>query len=239
MGLNLDLLDMNESVSRCVELISKRGSQHVVLNAAKVVMAQSNLPLRESIERADLVNADGMSVVWAARVLGLAVPMRVSGIDLMVELLEVAKILGLGVYLLGAAEQTVSDLRDLLIAQGVTIVGSQNGYWANAEELEIVEQVRAAAPDILFIALPTPQKEQFVKNHIDRLNAGLCFGVGGSFDVLTGRVRRAPRWMQRVGLEWVARMIQEPRRMVARYLYGNAAFVFLVLRELIECRRER
>lgn len=232
LGTRLDALTMAESVQACADLIKKRGQQHVVLNASKAVLAAGDPHLTSVINNCGLVNADGQSVVWAAKLLGLKVPERVAGIDLMSRLLEEAPKNSWTVYLLGARESVVNTVANQLTAAGVQLAGYRNGYWDGPEEEnDVVSNIATTAPDLLLVAMPSPRKEQFLAQHLLNLNAGLAFGVGGSFDVLAGVTKRAPVWMQRSGLEWFFRLVQEPRRMFKRYLVGNAKFTILVLRE--------
>jgi N-acetylglucosaminyldiphosphoundecaprenol N-acetyl-beta-D-mannosaminyltransferase len=121
----------------------------------------------------------------------------------------------------------------------LTLRGSRDGYFSPLEEAEVVDEIRDSAPDLLFVAMPSPRKEQFIARHIGRLNVGLAMGVGGSVDVIAGHRARAPRWMQQLGLEWLFRLAQEPRRMWRRYLLGNVRLFVLVVRELILSRRQR
>lgn len=211
---------------------------YVAVNAAKVVECQRDKVLRDAIEEAHLSTADGEAVVWAARLLGQTVPERVAGIDLMQSLLAHAAERGYSVYWLGATAPIV----DACVAKArvkyptLRIVGHRDGYFRGDEEPGIVETIRAAAPDILLLGFGTPAKEYFMRRHYRALDVPFVMGVGGSFDVFAGQTARAPRWMQRAGLEWMFRLVQEPRRLWKRYLVGNTLFVNLVVRELIARR---
>ena len=233
LGLRLDALTLVESANLCEELSKKRGAQHVVLNAGKVVTASRDPLLRKSINNASLVNADGQSVVWAARFLGMNIPERVAGIDLFLELCRRAAASQKGVYLLGARQEVVEKVSQTLESQGVKVLGFRNGYWQANQSQKVVDEIALLAPDFLFIAMPSPAKEIFVDLNLEKLNTGLTFGVGGSFDVLAGVTKRAPMLMQKLGFEWLYRLAQEPRRMFKRYLFGNSEFIWMVLREKI------
>ena len=233
LALRLDPLTMTQSVERCEELICIRGAQHVVLNAAKVVAAQEDEKLKNIINSCELVNADGMSIVWGAKLLGLEVPERVAGIDLMHELVLLSKEKGYSIYLLGAKKDTVEKTADTFSKAGANVVSFRDGYWSESDETEVVREISRHKPDLLFIALPSPQKELFLSRNLKSLNAGLVMGVGGSFDVVAGVTSRAPKFMQSSGLEWLFRLIQEPRRMFKRYLIGNAKFVLLVIKGML------
>ncbi|MEQ7126923.1 WecB/TagA/CpsF family glycosyltransferase [Actinopolymorpha sp. B11F2] len=237
-GVPVDALTMEESVNAACALIrTGQPHQHVAINAAKVIAARHDPHLRQVLESCAIANADGQSVVWASRLLGSRVPERVTGIDFMLRMWEVAAERGFRVYLLGSKPETVRRTADVARSQGVDIVGARNGFWTPEGEASVVAEVAAARPDLLFVGLPTPRKEEFLHRHLGELRAGLAVGVGGSFDVVAGVVSRAPLWMQKSGLEWLHRMAQEPRRLLGRYVLGNVEFVFLVAREAVTSRR--
>jgi len=232
-GLPVDRLTMAESVERALHLIHEGpGHQHVVLNAAKVVSAQSSVPLAESVRHADIVNADGQSVVWASRILGDRLPERVAGIDFMEELIRRAIPLGLRVGLLGATDEVVDRVAEILSARGVALSYTRHGFWAEEDEESLVKEIAATGTHILFLGIPSPNKELFVARWLSSLDVNLVVGVGGSFDVIAGKTSRAPLVLQRMGMEWLWRLLQEPRRMFKRYLVGNSQFTALVFREL-------
>lgn len=233
-GLPLDVLDMRQTVERIAELVADgEPHQHVVLNAAKVVLCEDDPELRDIVASCDLVNADGQAVVWAARLLGHHVPERVAGIDLMEEVLARAATDGWPVYFLGATEETVAKVVEIERARhrGLVVAGYRNGFWSPEEEEAVVAEIAASGAKVLLVAIPTPRKEHFLAKHIQKLGVSFQMGVGGSFDVVAGVVTRAPRWMQKAGLEWTWRLLHEPRRMFRRYLVGNSRFVALTARE--------
>jgi len=162
-GLPVDRLTMPESIDRALQLIHEGpGHQHVVLNAAKVVSAQSSGPLADSVRNADIVNADGQSVVWASRILGDRLPERVAGIDFMQELIQRAIPLSLRVGLLGATEEVVDRVAEILSARGVSLSYKRHGYWTEENEEALVKDIAATGTNILFIGIPSPQKGLFV-----------------------------------------------------------------------------
>jgi N-acetylglucosaminyldiphosphoundecaprenol N-acetyl-beta-D-mannosaminyltransferase len=220
---------MTETLAACEVLIAQRQKQHVVLNAAKVVAAVDNQELRQIINHCDLVNADGMAVVWAARLLGIKISERVAGIDLMNQLVDLSVEKRYSLALLGARQEVIELTAQEFSNRGANVVGYRNGYWTSEQELDIVNFVSGLRPDILFLAIPSPQKEEFLSKNLAALNAGLVVGVGGSFDVVAGVTKRAPLILQNIGLEWAYRLVQEPRRMFKRYLVGNTKFIRFVL----------
>ena len=239
LGAPLDAATMDDAVKLVDEAVaSRRPTLNASLNAAKLVRMQTDSELRESIELCDLVTADGVPVVWAARALGQPVPGRVNGTDLMEVLLAHAAERGYSVYLFGSEPGILSRARAEIERRhpAIRIAGTQHGFFEPSEEDAVVQRIAAARPDILFVALGTPQKELFQARHRDELGVPFTMGVGGSFEVIAGVRRRAPRWAQRVGLEWAFRMVQEPRRLAGRYVVGNTQFVFLVGREVQRTR---
>jgi N-acetylglucosaminyldiphosphoundecaprenol N-acetyl-beta-D-mannosaminyltransferase len=227
----VDALTMTESLKVAEDLIAAGGPhQHVVVNAAKVVQARRDPNLMRIISDCEIINADGMAVVWAARFLGHPVPGRVAGIDFMLQLWRLAARNIYRVALLGATPEVVASAALSATRQGVQVVFAHDGYWSSDQEASVVDSVRAAHPDLLFLAIPSPRKEQFLSEHLDDLGASLVVGVGGSFDVVAGVTRRAPLWAQKAGLEWLFRLLQEPRRMFKRYMVGNSLFIADVIR---------
>ncbi|MFT6918367.1 MAG: N-acetylglucosaminyldiphosphoundecaprenol N-acetyl-beta-D-mannosaminyltransferase [Cognaticolwellia sp.] len=207
--------------------------QHVVVNVAKIVNMQKDPVLAASVNACDVINIDGMGVVFGARFLGHDVPERVSGVDLFHELLKMSARCDFPVFLLGATDEVVSKTSDNVKAlyPNLTIAGFNDGYfWDNEEAL--VSKIRQSGAKLLFVAITSPKKENFINKWQDKLGVDFVMGVGGTFDVVAGKVKRAPLWMQKSGLEWLYRVIQEPRRMWKRYLVTNSKFAFLLLKEM-------
>jgi N-acetylglucosaminyldiphosphoundecaprenol N-acetyl-beta-D-mannosaminyltransferase len=240
LGCPVDALDMPQTVARCLELV-ERGTpaQHVVVNAAKLVEFERNDRMAQIIRGCEIVNADGQSVVWAAKLLGRDLPERVAGIDLMHELMAAAAERGLRVFLLGARPEVLDTAARKLERDhpGLQIAGTHHGWFSDAETPAVIAQIRAANPDMLFVAMSSPRKEYWLSEHLQELDVPFAMGVGGALDVVAGIARRAPRWMQRAGLEWAYRLAQEPGRLWRRYLVSNARFMALVLRDLRTARR--
>ena len=240
LGAKIDRLDMAATIARIEMLIAVgKPQQHVVVNAAKLVAMRRDEQLADIVRSCILVNADGQAVVWASRILGDPLPCRVAGIDLMIELLSVAEQRAYRVFFLGATEEVVDKVIEICRSRytGLKISGWHCGYFDENEEREIVQTIHASNTDILFLAMSTPKKEYWLAKYKDSLNVPFCMGVGGSFDVVAGKVKRAPVWMQRCGLEWLYRFLQEPRRMWRRYLVTNSAFIWLVIKAYIRQRR--
>ncbi|CAE6845027.1 N-acetylglucosaminyldiphosphoundecaprenol N-acetyl-beta-D-mannosaminyltransferase [Paraburkholderia nemoris] len=206
-------------------------TQHSVVNVAKIVNMHRDVRLADAVNACDIVNVDGMGVVWGARVLGYDIPERVTGVDLFGALLEMAAGRGFPVYLLGAREHVVAKVADMAANRypGLRIAGFHHGYFWD-DELAMVDKIRTSGAKLLFVAITSPHKEIFIDRWRDQLGVSFVMGVGGTFDVVAGHVRRAPRWMQQAGLEWLFRVIQEPRRMWRRYLTTNAYFAYMMMR---------
>jgi len=233
-GCPVDSLNLDQTVNRIKGIIRKREpGRHSALNAAKIVRMRKDEKLRQIVTASDMVSADGQSVVWASRLLGKPLPERVAGIDLMQKLLSLAQERGYGVYLLGATEEVLLKLGERLGREypGLRLVGCRNGYFSGRDEENIVQEINAAHPDILFVGISTPKKEYFLGKYQAKLRVPFCMGVGGSFDVLSGKSKRAPQVMRRMGLEWFYRFVQEPARLWKRYLVTNLLFLFYLLQE--------
>jgi len=201
-----------------------------VVNAAKVVAASRDEKLRRALKEADLVTADGMSVVWASYVLGEPLKERVTGIDLFERLVEHAASERLSVYFLGAREESVRGVVERFGERhpNLIIAGYRDGYFRPSESAAVAEAIKRSRADLLFVAMGSPAQEYWIAANLARTGARFALGVGGSFDHLSGLARRAPAWMQRSGLEWFYRFLREPRRLWRRYLIGNAIFIWLV-----------
>ena len=206
---------------------------HVVVNAGKIVAMEKDLKLRESVIGSDLVNADGQAVVWASRFLGTPLKERVAGIDLMENLIKLASERKYKIFFLGASETIVKKVvEDYTEKYGPEIIaGYRNGYFKKEDEQQIAVQISNSGAQLLFVAISSPKKENFLYENREHLQkVSFIMGVGGSFDVVAGKVKRAPLWMQKMGLEWFYRFIQEPKRMWKRYLVGNTRFIMMVLK---------
>jgi N-acetylglucosaminyldiphosphoundecaprenol N-acetyl-beta-D-mannosaminyltransferase len=236
MGCFIDNLSMAETVSAVEGFIQDgQAHQHVVVNVDKLVKARRDPELRDIINACDLINVDGMPVVWAARLLGIPLKERVAGVDLFEALMQRASLKGWRVFMLGARDEIVASVNEIYTQKypGLIIAGYRNGYWTASEEPQVVEQIRQAKVDLLFVAISSPKKEQFLGRYQEVMKIPFAMGVGGTFDVAAGKVKRAPVWMQRSGLEWFYRFLQEPRRMFRRYFIEDMAFIGMFAKEMV------
>jgi N-acetylglucosaminyldiphosphoundecaprenol N-acetyl-beta-D-mannosaminyltransferase len=228
LGIRVDRLTQRQALATFEHIITLAQSnsephlcqQIITVNPEFVMAAQHNTLFRQCINQATLVMADGIGIVWAARYLRRPTPERVTGVDTMVELAKLCASHGYRMYLLGAApgvaESAGARLQELV--PGVSIAGSYAGSPAVAEEHEIIERIRVSEAEVLCVAYGAPAQDLWIQRNLERLPVALAMGVGGSFDFLAGRQRRAPRWMRKLGLEWLYRLYREPwrwRRMLA------------------------
>jgi N-acetylglucosaminyldiphosphoundecaprenol N-acetyl-beta-D-mannosaminyltransferase len=231
-GCPVDVLTMAETLERARAAMRNRTRlQHVALNVAKLVNIRSDPVLCSDVMGSDIVGIDGMGIVLALRAFGVPVKERVAGIDLFQKILAVCAADGFRPFLLGATPDVLHRAAEVIATEFPTIqvAGLRDGYFGLDQDAQVVEQIMNSKADCLFIAMPTPRKERFLSAYRDRLSVPFIMGVGGSFDVIAGHVRRAPLIMQSMGLEWLYRVYQEPRRMWWRYAKTNTLFAGILI----------
>lgn len=235
MGVRMHAWTMSETVEEIFSRL-KYGlfTQHVVVNVAKLVNMDCDASLRESVQSCDIVNIDGMGVVWGTRFLGLDVPERVAGFDLFHELLKKAAEKNEPVFLLGAkpeiVKKAVSNLEHKF--PELKIAGYHHGYFWDDEEA-VVKEIAESGAKMLFVAITSPKKENFINRWKEHLGVKFVMGVGGTFDIVAGKSKRAPQFMQKCGMEWLYRLMQEPGRMWKRYLVTNTLFALKLMKHKI------
>jgi N-acetylglucosaminyldiphosphoundecaprenol N-acetyl-beta-D-mannosaminyltransferase len=236
LGLSFDRVTMKQAVERLEEFVAS-GRPHMVFtpNAELIVRSQSESNLAKTYRETDLLTVDSYVAFYAARLLGHSLAEPVSAARLMVALLSVASRKKYKFYLLGAKADVVAVVAKKLPMEypGIDVVGYRDGYFKKDEEAKIVSDIAASKADFLFVAMSTPFKENFIHGNLVEMNVPVCMGVGGTFDILAGRTKFAPAWLSRMGLEWLYRLAQEPRRLWRRYLFTNLDFIRLVARELL------
>lgn len=243
LGCPIDSYSFDQAIAEIIRRLTRSDSTNLVhfLNVAKIVKAQSDSRLRNALWDGDLVLADGKPLLPTGRPLGINLTTRVNGTDLMESLLAVCEEREFKVYFLGSKpeviDQFVRSIRKKYVR--LQISGYRNGYFSEEETRSVIKEINRTGPDVLLLGLGTPQKELFAFHHRHDLHVSIIQGVGGSFDVLAGSVKRAPRWMQDYGLEWFYRVIQEPRRLSWRYLSTNSRFIFMYAQHLLKCRRSK
>lgn len=227
--------DSLEEVAQEIVRLAARAAPAMVVtpNADQLVNLEHDPALRAAYARADLVVPDGMPVVWASRLLGTPVKERVTGSDLMPRLCEIAAQARLKVFLLGGAQGVGQRAAENLVRRHpqLAIVGTLSppfGFERDAgQSAGIVDAIRDSGADLVFVCLGSPKQEVWTCRHLSRFDKGVFLGVGAAIDFCAGSMKRAPRWMQRTGLEWLYRLGQEPRRLAGRYAKDLYFFVLL------------
>ncbi len=217
-----------------------RFTRHAAVHVAKLVTMRSDAGLRADVAACDLITVDGAGVVLGMRLAGRTVPQRVTGIDLFEGMMALAARRSEPVFLLGARQAVVEAAADRLQRQhhGLLIAGTHHGYFGQDVE-PVFEAIRASGATLLFVGTSSPMKERFVARVGPELGLSFAMGVGGAFDVVAGLRRRAPGWMQRIGMEWFYRLAQEPRRLGPRYAVTHTVYGALLARELARALHAR
>ncbi len=231
LGVPVDNVTQEEALAR-IETFIENGRPHqvVTVNPEFVMAAQSDAQFFQVLKEADLSLPDGVGLLWAARFLGTPLSERLAGVDTVRRIASLAAERGYRLFLLGAAEGLAEETAMRLEEEspGLKVAGTYAGSPDPKEEEEIVEMIRAARPHVLLVAYGAPQQDLWIHRHLGRLEVPVAMGVGGSFDFISGRAKRAPGWMQRLGLEWFHRLLHEPWRW--RRMLALPKFVWLVIR---------
>jgi N-acetylglucosaminyldiphosphoundecaprenol N-acetyl-beta-D-mannosaminyltransferase len=230
LDVGIHKVTMSEAVKMAESFIAQK-TPHLIAtaNAEMVMLAQEDQELSAILNRADLVVPDGAGVVWAARHRGHNMPERVAGFDLTQKLFAEAALKGYRIYMFGGAPGIVEKAKVSAEQKykGIQIVGTHNGFFCSADEPEIIKNIIASKPDILLVALGVPKQEKWLQQNLAILNIPLSIGVGGTFDVMAGNVRRAPVWMQKANIEWLYRLLSQPQRAIR--MIALPRFMFRVL----------
>lgn len=241
-GIQIHRLSLDEVVHTITgqAIVAHATPQYVVTpNAQHIVLVRKNKHFRRIYKAAWLRVPDGVPLLWAAAFLGTPLKGRVNGTDLFERLAEVSATEGLSIYLFGGRPGAASAAANVLIHRHprLKIVGVYcpcYGFEKNPEELRMINhRIKRASPHLLFVGLGAPKQEEWIFNNLWQLHVPVALGIGGSFELVSGTIRRAPLWMQRLGLEWLFRLGCEPHRLWKRYLIGNIAFVWLVIRQRV------
>lgn len=232
LGVNFHCLTMPQTLNHLERFIRDRAPRQICLSNAYIVsLAQRDAELRALLDRAALVLADGMSIVWGSRWIGVQIPCRVAGPDLMTELCALSEKKNYRIFLLGSTPDNVKRLENALRQRwpALTLAGAYSPTFCDRlsehENQRIIHQLKECAPDILFVGMSAPKQEKWIAQNLSRMEVPVCLGVGAAFDFISGRIPRAPEGMRRIGLEWLYRLWREPSRLWKRYLLGN--FIFL------------
>ncbi len=215
LGIPVDAVTMAEAVEKVGRFIEE-GGKHVIFtpNAEIIMQAQRDPELKDILKNADMLTADGAGVVLASGMLGNRLPEKVSGVDLVQEIFRTFASKGLRCFLFGARPGVAEEAAVNIIKDnpGIVVAGCRNGYFSDEECDEIIAEINKSVPDILLVALGAPKQEKWISKHLDKLDVKVCIGVGGTLDVLSGKVRLAPEFFRKSGLEWFYRLCREPRR---------------------------
>ena len=232
LGLRVDRVSVSETLSAIDRFIQERTPHTIVTaDASMAVIARRDPELHAIVEGADLVTPDGAGILLASRLLGVPVRYKVSGVDLVMRLCALSSGKGYRLFFLGAAPGVAAEAAAKAVAKwpGTHIVGVCDGYFTPEQEPSVLAQIKAAAPDIVMVAFGIPKQEKWIARHKAALGVPVFMGIGGSFDVLSGRVKRAPLFMQRFGFEWLYRLIQNPKKISK--VMTLPQFALLVLRQ--------
>lgn len=233
LGMRVSRVDRTEALELIQFFIESGHPHHVVTaDASMHVIAAGDPELREIVNRAALVTPDGTGILWAARRLGTPLREKVSGVDIAEQLCRESARRGYSVFFYGAAPGVAESAAEAMRRRypGARIVGTVDGYQSTPEQqAALLSAIRRAKPAVLLVALGIPRQEKWIDRHREALGVPVLIGVGGTFDVFSGRVNRAPVWMQRSGLEWLYRLLQDPRKLSKVSLLP--AFLLRVLRK--------
>jgi N-acetylglucosaminyldiphosphoundecaprenol N-acetyl-beta-D-mannosaminyltransferase len=239
LGVRFHSLTLANAVEILSRFIDQKTPRQICLsNAYTVALCRKDAALRSLLNKSGLVLADGMSIVWGGRWVGARMPERVAGPDLMKALCREAVTRGHRIFLLGGDAANLEALERTLQKEypSLHIAGTYSPSFCQRiceeENKKIIQMLEEVRPDILFVGLSAPKQEKWIADNLHRLPVPVSIGVGAAFDFLSGRIPRAPLWIQRIGLEWLYRLYCEPRRLWRRYLLGNVVFISLLLKEL-------
>ncbi len=244
LGLKFDDLTLDEAVAKIEQFIKEKKPHMVFTTGAElIVRAHWDETLKGIYLNSDLLTVDSSGVYFAARLLGKPAREPVSAAQLMFRFLELKANVGYRFYFLGSKEEILKKAVENLKARypNLNVVGWHHGYFNFKNDSFVVTKIAEAKPDVLFVAMSTPLKEEFISKNLERMNVPVSMGVGGSVDVAAGYCKLAPKWLSKMGLEWLYRLIQEPGRLWKRYMITNPVFIWLVLEEFFKgfCNQAR
>ena len=232
LGVPIDCVDMKQSLETVDDMVREGVAKTVIaVNAEKIIKARNDSKLLDLLRSAGLLIPDGIGGVLAAKILFGKSLSRVPGAELMPAICERSVKKGYKLFLLGAAPEVNEKAVDVLkkLYPGINIVGHQHGYFSEDGTQDLIERINDSGTDVLFIALGSPRQELWMEEYLPRLNVKVCQGVGGTFDVIAGKVKRAPKIFRKTYLEWLYRLLMQPKRIFRQTTYPK--FVYLVLKQ--------
>lgn len=245
LGTEVSRYNLSETMEFMSEAIQGGKKLRISVTPVNCILwARNNPKLREIYNTAEVVTADGVPVVWASKVLKKPIRGRVTGLDLLPEFAKVAAERNHSFFFLGAAEGVAESLAASLKEKnpGLKIAGTYSppfaAQFSDEENQKMIEMVNRSNADVLWVSLTAPKQDYWIANHFDKLNVSVAIGVGAAFDVVAGNIKRSPAWMQKWGLEWLYRLIQEPRRLSRRYLIEAPVFLPLIMKQAFQTKRE-
>lgn len=234
LNTTIDVLNVKETIDLVEEYVKTKTPLHLMgVNADKINEVNDNELMKEIVNKCGIINADGASVILASKYLNKPLPERVAGVDLMQDLVKLSEEKGYSIYLLGAKQEVVEKTSEVLKNRypKLKISGIHNGYFKESDWSDISKELKSLKPDFVFVGITSPIKEYLIEFLQNDGNDSVFMGVGGSFDVISGNIPRAPKWMQKCNLEWLFRVMQEPKRLFKRYFVGNRKFIKAVIKE--------
>jgi N-acetylglucosaminyldiphosphoundecaprenol N-acetyl-beta-D-mannosaminyltransferase len=235
-GCKFDCYGMNQLTTQIRSAVDdERVCRIATVNVAILVEMQKNRQLSEAIKSADIIVADGLPIVWISKCFGAKLPERIPGADLVERLAEYCSGFRKGIFLLGGTDEVVGRAAEALSKRfhGLKIRGLHHGFFSDTEDTEVVGLINRTGADVLLAGMGVPKQELFLHRNADRLRPLIRIGVGGSLEILAGTRKRAPKCVQRMGMEWAFRLVQEPQRLWRRYLVSNAVFLWLCLKSVM------
>lgn len=219
LGVKVHSLDMPTTLAAVRGFIAS-GKPHMIVtaDASGIARAQSDEDFRKLVNEADLVTPDGIGVIWGAAKLGTPLMERVSGVEIAEQMCRLSAEDGFSIYFLGAAPGVAALAAERMTEKypGLKIMGMHDGYFDTSEDAAIAGKVKASGADVLLVAMGIPRQEKFIRDNMDKLGVSVAMGIGGSFDVFSGKVKRAPRLVQRCGIEWLYRFLQDPKNKISK-----------------------
>ncbi|MCX8095090.1 MAG: WecB/TagA/CpsF family glycosyltransferase [Caldisericia bacterium] len=231
LGYNLYPLTFEETKEKIISFLKEDKKRIITpINPEKIVRSLNDNKLKEILENSDLLLPDGYGIVIASKILGIGIKERITGIDMFEALIEYGDKANLSIYFLGAKDESVKGVVERVKKEyrGVKIVGYHNGFFNTSDE--VINDMRNKKIDFLFVAMGSPKQEYFIYDNLKYIDAKVFMGVGGSFDVFSGKIKRAPKLIRKLGLEWFYRFLLEPKKRFPRVLL-LIKFIFIVLKE--------